>query len=249
MVIRVYIFVLLWRISFYFIGAVVSVRSSLLTASSYNRVIAVCLQILLVDARMIIQWIEVCKLVKLVLCIFIFWWNSKPEMVKTVSTCSTINAIVINTRKNLPKLVNRGGYRLPTIGQYFTEIHLWTKWKLSLFSVLAVILSLRNLNKFFGEWANVSKKFFLFGGLLVLSYTVNMVKICVCDRSLLNVLKYLATLQYFYGAEYFSVIAVWCLFYEVIYNYRLLGLMVVRLLDFAIERSWAVLYSRWIHFT
>jgi len=73
-VIHVYIFVLLWHISFHFIGAVVGVRSSLLTASSYhNRVIAVCLQIMLVDARMIMQWIEVCKLVKLVLCIFILW--------------------------------------------------------------------------------------------------------------------------------------------------------------------------------
>jgi len=74
--------------------------------------------------------------------------------------------------------------------------------------------------------ANISKKCFYFGVgvLLVLAHTVDMVKVCVCAECS-QVFSYL--LQYFYGAEYFSVIADGCLFYELMYNYHLLGLMVM----------------------
>jgi len=46
----------------------------------------------------------------------------KLEMVKMISTCRTVNAILMNTKINTPKLVNMRGHKLATCGQNFTNI-------------------------------------------------------------------------------------------------------------------------------
>jgi len=42
-------------------------------------------------------------------------------MENTISSRRTINAIKLNIKMNLPKLINACGYKLPTNWQIFTE--------------------------------------------------------------------------------------------------------------------------------
>ena len=45
-------------------------------------------------------------------------------MVKTIITCGTVNAVLINIKVNPPKVANVRVYKLATSGQNFMDIHL-----------------------------------------------------------------------------------------------------------------------------
>ena len=50
--------------------------------------------------------------------------NSKLEMVKAISSHTTVNAILINTAINSPKLALMREYKLATTGQKFMKTYL-----------------------------------------------------------------------------------------------------------------------------